>query len=257
MGEKKSKKDGVLDSGGSKRKWLKVFETPPVQMLNAYGEAKYAKMSDPSVWEHLSKPLKTGAEYMTELCSPEAERRGVGINRFLHAILSYRDYQLDSEIRKRNEFVLQEKIFKELYEEIEKIVPSLKYCLAPRKTPVKEGAASLRASAVAPAVSGPIVTKPELENHARIIHEWLVGTKPSRIRMLLHWQSAGGLSHVAAVYHRAMQCFVKHGNKLHEGIAGELVTLQEFQEGIRCRHDIGDAGMDGADTGVSESRDYT
>ena len=92
VAEKKHKKDGVLDSGGSKRKWLKVFETPPVQMLNAYGEAKYAKMSDPLVWEQLSKPLKTGAEYMTELCSTEPERRGVGINRFLHAVIAYCEY---------------------------------------------------------------------------------------------------------------------------------------------------------------------
>ena len=47
VADKKNKRDGVLDSGGSKRKWLKVFETPPVQMLNAYGEAKYAKMGFP------------------------------------------------------------------------------------------------------------------------------------------------------------------------------------------------------------------
>jgi hypothetical protein len=253
-GEKKTKKDGVFDSGGSKRKWLKVFETPPVQMLNAYGEAKYAKMSDPAVWEQLSKPLKTGAEYMTELCSLEAERRGVGINRFLHALISYLEHQTDTEIRKRNEVVLDSAKCKELYEEINQLLPSLKYCLAPRKTPKKEGAASLRASAVAPVVSGPSVSKPELDKHARIIHDWLAGSKPSRIRMLLHWQSAGGLSHVASVYHRTAQCFVKHGNKFHEGIPGEVVTLQEFQEGIRCRHELGDAGMD--DSKAHDDQDY-
>ena len=232
-----------MDSGGTQRKWLKVFETPPVQMLNAYGEAKYAKMSDPSVWEQLSKPLKSGAEYMTELCSTDPERRGVGINRFLHALISYCEHQNDTEVRKRNGLVLEATKCKELYEEIDLILPSLKYCLAPRKTPMKEGAASLRASATAPVVSGSSATRPELEKHAGIVYEWLSGTKPSRIRMLLHWQSAGGLSHVAAVYHRTAQCFVKHGNKLHEGIPGELVTLQEFQEGIRCRHDLGDAGI--------------
>ena len=32
---------------------------------------------------------------------------------------------------------------------------------------------------------------------------------------------------------------VKQGHKLHEGIAGELVTLQEFQQGIRFLHDWG------------------
>ena len=254
MAEKKHKRDGVLDSGGSKRKWLKVFETPPVTMLNAYGEAKYAKMSDPSVWEHLSKPLKSGAEYMTELCSMEAERRGVGINRFLHALISYCEHQLDGDIRKRNEVVLEPTKCRELYEEIAELLPAMKYCLAPRKAPKKEGAASLRASAAAPVVSGSAASRPELDKHACIIHEWLAGSKPSRIRMLLHWQSAGGLSHVASVYHRTAQCFVKQGNKLHEGIAGEVVTLQEFQEGIRCRHELGDAGMDEAPS--KDDRDY-
>ena len=144
---------------------------------------------------------------------------------------------------------------KELYEEIDGLLPSLKYCLAPRKTPKKEGVASLRASAAAPVVSGPSVSKPELEKHARIIHDWLGGARPSRIRMLLHWQSAGGLSHVAAVYHRTAQCFVKHGNKMHEGIGGGVVTLQEFQDGIRCRHELGDAGMD--DSQSKDDRDYS
>ena len=185
--EKRARKEGVFDSGGSQRKWLKVFETPPVQMLNAYGEAKYAKMSDPAVWEQLSKPLKSGAEYMTELCSTDPERRGVGINRFLHALISYCEHQLDTDIRKRNGLVLEDTKCKELYEDIDNVLPSLKYCLAPRKTPTKEGAASLRSSAAAPAVSGASISRPELEKHACIVYDWLSGTKPSRIRMLLHW----------------------------------------------------------------------
>jgi len=91
--EAKKKKDKVFDDGGKKRNWLRVYETPPVQMLNAYGEAKYTKMSDAAVWEQLNKPQKTGAKYMTELCVDEVERRGVGINRFLHAMLGYCEYQ--------------------------------------------------------------------------------------------------------------------------------------------------------------------
>ena len=105
-GEKKNKKEGVFDSGGSKRKWLKVFETPPVQMLNAYGEAKYAKMSDPAVWEQLSKPLKTGAEYMTEFASSEAERRGTAANRWLHVQQSYLNHQLTVPVRTQNEWIM-------------------------------------------------------------------------------------------------------------------------------------------------------
>ena len=35
---------------------------------------------------------------------------------------------------------------------------------------------------------------------------------------------------------------------------GEVVTLQEFQEGIRCRHELGDAGMD--DSKAHDDQDY-
>ena len=73
--EKGSKRARIEDDEGSKRPWLKVFETLPAQMLNAYGEAKYAKITDSQMWKHLGQPLKSGAMYMTEFCSPEIERR--------------------------------------------------------------------------------------------------------------------------------------------------------------------------------------
>ena len=50
---------------GEKRPWLKVFETAPVQMLNAYGEAKYARFGNADLWKNMTKPLKSGAESMT------------------------------------------------------------------------------------------------------------------------------------------------------------------------------------------------
>jgi len=206
----------------------------------------------------MSKPLKTGAKYMTELCSVSKERRGTGLNRGLLSLISYVKYQLDPEVRKQNEKVMNEVKFKELYEEIARILPSLEYCLAPRKVAAKEGAASLRGSVAAPAVSEQQAKSPtELDKHAKCIFEWLDPNGVSRIRMLLHWQSAGGLSHVGAVYHRSMQCFLVCGNKLHEGIARDHVTLEEFQEGIRCRHDIGDAGMDDASQQPGHGRDFS
>jgi len=70
---------------GEKRPWLKAFETAPVQMLNAYGEAKYARLGNPEVWKNMTKPLKSGAEYMTEFASKEVERRGIAANRWLHS----------------------------------------------------------------------------------------------------------------------------------------------------------------------------
>ena len=48
--------------------------------------------------------------------------------------------------------------------------------------------------------------------------------------------------------------FVKQGHKLHEGIAGELVTLQEYQQGIRFLQDLGNAGIH--ETQSTNERDY-
>ena len=77
--------DALAVDRGVKRPWLKVFETAPVQMLNAYGEAKYARFGNPDLWRNMTKPLKSGAEYLTVFASSEAERRGAAANRWLHA----------------------------------------------------------------------------------------------------------------------------------------------------------------------------
>ena len=46
---------------GEKRKWLKIYETLPNQLLNAYGAAKCIKMSDSDMWAEMKRPLATGA----------------------------------------------------------------------------------------------------------------------------------------------------------------------------------------------------
>ena len=80
--------DGEKDKG-AKRTYLRVYETLPPQMLNAYGPGKFQKLSDRAVWTSMTEPLKSGAMYMSELCSKERERQGVGINRALHAFKVY------------------------------------------------------------------------------------------------------------------------------------------------------------------------
>ena len=83
----------------------------------------------------------------------------------------------------------------------------------------------------------------QLDTHAKILYEWLDTSRVSRVRMLMAWQSAAGLSYVASVHHRAVQCFRYQGNKEHaEGTAE--VTLAEFQEGIKERHRLGSRGME-------------
>ena len=85
-----SSKRKAVEQG--QRESLRVYETLPSQLLNAYGMAAFAQMEQEKVWEDLNKPLKTGAKYMTELCSPEDERRGTGINRFLQVLVEYLEY---------------------------------------------------------------------------------------------------------------------------------------------------------------------
>ena len=103
----------------------------------------------------------------------------------------------------------------------------------------------MRSNAVQPVVSE--TRSPEdLDRHGKILYEWLEGPRISRVRMLLHWQSAGGLTHVAAVQHRAAACFRYYGNSKHSSKPGSAVSMEEFQEAIKMRHSLGDAGIDTA-----------
>ena len=227
--------------GSRKREWLKVFETLPAQMLNAYGAAKYPKLSDATVWDAFNQPLKTGALYMTELCSKDIERRGVGINRMLQALKTFCEHQQDTSVRAQNEALFKEQMFNEIYAEIDRILPSLNYCLAPKKESEKKGSSTLRANSMQTIVKS-AKSDTELDRHAAVIYSWLDTGKPSRIRMLLHWQSALGLSYVASVHHRAAQCFKFHGNRYHSD-TDFTVSLSAFQDAIKSRHRVGDNGL--------------
>ena len=234
---------------GNKRPWLKVFETMPPQMLNAYGPAKFAKMTDSDVWQHLSTPLKSGAQYMSELCSKEDERRGIGLNRWLHAAKVFCEYQNEPGTKKANEALLVATKCTQLYEEIARILPSLEYCLAPQKPKGKSGASSLRSSGTEKQVVGIKKDDTELCRHAKVLYDWLDTSAISRVRMLLQWQSAGGLAYVASVHHRGAQCFRYEGNSLH---GARHVTLEEFQAGIKSRHDVVSAGIVAGEEGQAD-----
>ena len=58
-----SSKRRAVEQG--QRENLRVYETLPAQLLNAYGMAGFAQMEQEKVWEDMNKPLKTGAKYMT------------------------------------------------------------------------------------------------------------------------------------------------------------------------------------------------
>ena len=190
---------------------------------------------------------------MTEFCSPTDERRGIAANRWLHAVVTYCKHQQSDKIKMQNKALLNEKKYEELYAEINKILPSLEYCLAPKKVSEKSGAASLRSTAE---VSEGFVKKDpkELMTQAKVVYEWLDTGKVSRIRMLMQWQASGGLSFVSSTHHRGAQCFRYYGNSEHDGGIKNEVSLAEFQECIIKRHSIGCSGV-GAEV-VSVTDDF-
>ena len=106
----------------------------------------------------------------------------------------------------------------------------------------------LRSSTRAAGMTEGGVRKPEeLERHAQILYEWLDTARPSRIRMIIQWQGAGGVPYVASTHHRATQCFRYLGNSQHYAAPHQKqITLREWQEAILERHRIGHSGMDEA-----------
>ena len=52
------KRQRMQETQGEQRVYLKVYETLPCQLLNAYGMAKYPKLSDGAAWAAMCEPLK-------------------------------------------------------------------------------------------------------------------------------------------------------------------------------------------------------
>ena len=240
---------------GVKRKHLLAFETVPAQMLNVYGRATFPDMTDDEVWRHMQQPLKSGGIYMTEFCSDEDERRGVGFNRFCLSLVSWMKYNMSETVMIHNKRILNPEIFQQLDDEMKNILPSLEYCLAPKKeyTP-KNGASSLRTGSIqAVSQTTSIKDNASLDKHSQVIYEWLDKSKISRIRMMINWQACGGLSFVASTHHRATQCFRYCGNSKHSETIKE-VSLAEFQRAVKARHAIGSQGVE-RDEGIA--KDYS
>ena len=122
-----------------------------------------------------------------------------------------------------------------------------------QKASEKKGSSTLRASSMQTAEKS-TKSDTELDTHAAKLFAWLDTSKPSRIRMLLHWQSAAGLSFVASVHHRAAQCFRYYGN-LKFSDTDASVSVSEFQDAIKSRHRVGDDGLQQAEA-TSTSCDF-
>ena len=59
------------EAEGEQRAYLRVFETAPAQMLNAFGQGQFVYLSDEKMWHALCQALPTGAKYGTELADQE------------------------------------------------------------------------------------------------------------------------------------------------------------------------------------------
>ena len=243
---------------GTQREYLKIYETLPCQLLNAYGMAKFPRLSDETVWLGMCEPLKSGAKYMTEYASLDPSRRGVGINRWLQPMIEYCKYQQSDVVRKQNAYIMNEKVYKELYEEIDRILPAMEYCLAPKKAYEKTGGSMLRSASQASS-SRSITSKSleDLDSYALQLFEWLDVTKPSRIRMMIQWQGAGGLPYVCSAHHRATQCFKYHGNTTHNSEKqSKGIVAHEWVAAIKARHQAGSDGIEAEAANDAEHIDF-
>ena len=227
----------TMDKKGEKRSYLKVFETLPSQLLNSFGQSAYVKQTDAEVWKQFSEPQQTGALWMTELCSAEEERRGVGINRFLLAMLNYTKYQQLETVKLHNKAILKEAVFDAFYSELDAMGPLFAYCLADKKERAPAGASALRGkSSQNEGIQQPGREAEKLKADTRVVYDWLQTNQKSYIRMVMQWQACGGLSFVSATHHRGAQCFKYEGNALHDNKKSKVVSLEEFQSAVTSRH---------------------
>ena len=225
-----------VDGVQKERVFLRAYETLPAQLLNVYGRASYVQVDEKRMWQHLNRPQKTGARYMMELAASDAERRGVGLNRYLQILVDFCQYQTMPEIKAQNQVIMKEAMYLQLNAEVDEMLPVFKALLAPRKARESSGASALRTGIKSDQPASKYSDQTALKQHAERLYRW-IKQQQSRIRMLMTWQACGGLSFVVSVHQKAVQCFVQYGNSEHEGL-DTAVSLQEFQDAVVSRHDV-------------------
>ena len=136
---------------------------------------------------------------------------------------------------KQDKSSLKEEIHTQLYREIEMIYPSAAYCVAGKKQYQKKRASSLR-SGVSFDLAADKKCADSLKNHVKIMYDWIT-TRQSRLRMLMAYQSAGGLPFVSATHLLGVQCFLSCGNAYHE-TGDKTVSLEVLQNAIAKRHEM-------------------
>ncbi len=153
---------------------------------------------------------------MTEFCDSKDERRGIGANRWIMSLLTFCKYQLSVVGKQHNNLILKPEVCNELYAEIAKVLPSLEYCLAPKKTKEASGASNL-SSQVSQTVPQSDRDPIWLDQHAKVLYEWLDKKERSDIRMIVAFPAYSG---------------------------SPEVTLQELQGCIKVRHTLVSRGSE-------------
>ncbi len=146
----------------------------------------------------------------------------------------------------KKEVIMKEQLRGEYYAEIEMLLPSLEYNLAPKKAKQKDGTASLcsQASDEPGGALAPAKTNEKLEEHARKVHQWVQTATKSRIRMVYNWHGKERRSHNVPAHMRCLQAFLYRGNANHDGKLDPRVGIAEFQEAVKNRHATGHDGLD-------------
>ena len=233
----------VLKQNGKRRKcnedepreFLRVWETAPARALNAVGPSAMPGLSDEQVWDEQIKPQAGGAVFGTELASSKDERRGIGLNRWMKAVVDYIEFETVPLRKSINEYMLSEEVCTGFYLEANRILPSLKYCLAPKKNKAAP-ANVLRCGNPTQTGSMEAEKNPaELERHAKLLYAWLNMSTLSHVRRMLKYHSASGTSWVGECHHRLAQCFRYRGNSHLTEYTGNEVSEAEFLNAIKTR----------------------
>ena len=98
--------------------YRRVYETMPVQWLNAYGQAQSNQLSGKAVWAYMCKMLKSGAMWTSGYCAEEKERHGTAFNRFLQCLVAWVKYQEEPKVKSHNEALRAPLMCQQLYSEI-------------------------------------------------------------------------------------------------------------------------------------------
>ena len=205
---------------------------------------------DEWMMEHGMSSFRGVSQRMTPLCASSGAMRFRGLDRWMCAMERFCAYQLREEVRWQNRALLKEETCRELYGEIDRILPSLEYCRVGDW--VGDDGVRLPGELPAEVSADRHVTREALDWHAAVLYKWLDGPSKwqivhggslremSVVRALAEWQCAGGVSFDAVMNHRAARCFKQHGNIQYS--CTESVSLVEFQAAVRCGHAYGGSG---------------